>query len=77
MKGKTFIEVQVLPHCGAHTWSVEELDNVELVFDGGDKNNHQTEKPVHKKINSAKVQDNKPWRSVRTSAGQLFVADTN
>ena len=34
LQGKTVIEVKVPPHYGAHMWTVEQLDYVELVFDG-------------------------------------------
>ena len=58
MKGKTFIEVTPPPHCGAHTWSVEELDSVELVFDGEDENNPKLEEPVPKKTKNEKLETN-------------------
>ena len=77
MKQESFIEVTVPPNCGAHIWPVEELDSVELVFDGGDEKNPPLLKPVPKKpVLKKPVPSKKPWRSVRVSAGELSVADT-
>ena len=91
IQGKKFKEVKVPLHSEAHIWSVEELDSVELLFDGGDENNPPLEKPVPKKPVPKKpvMKDHvvkkpvvekpvvkKPWKSVRISAGELFVPDT-
>jgi len=73
---QTLIEVHVPPTSHAHKWSLEELLSVLLVFDGGNTKNPPLTPPVPKAGSIQTIEKDKPWQSLRVSAGDLFVADT-